>query len=156
MASYLNTDMALSNNSYVRNLAGIDGGACWFYLMHADIIVADSSFEENIAKRGAIFLGINNKDIVLRGLDFKDNRMNEGAVYIDNGNTNIEISHCTFSDNKALNAGAGIFMYYGNTFVDIDNCHFLNNVAMTGYAGALSLETLHSNVSTHCPHLLFY
>lgn len=146
LASYMSYRVTITNSSFTRNAAGKDGGACWWYLSHTDVTIADNNFRDNTAARGIVYFGIYNSGQTLSGLLFEHNVVNEGTLYFENSNTNVYIINVIFSRNTARFIGGGIALYYGNSFVELISCSFIHNVVTEGSAGALIIDVLNTNV----------
>ena len=120
----------LENNSFVGNLAGVNGGAIWMVLVSATF-TGTHSFEQNSAtsRGGAIYVESSN-------LTFGTN-MFVGNFAVEGGALFSTSSSATFADNHFLRnvavvGGGAIALKYNSSFNFDGDTKFMENIAESG------------------------
>ena len=133
-----------TNNTFIRNHAGISGAAlAWMGV--TDIHIVDYKFIDNTAETsgGAIFINKGSNNDIIENCTFEGNHLtnlteghNGGAI--DCRGENLTIDYVDFTNNGAYTGGA-VYMASDSKNIRIFDSNFTSNYAM-GDGGALGLK----------------
>ncbi|WP_296887139.1 Ig-like domain repeat protein [uncultured Methanobrevibacter sp.] len=133
-----------TNNTFIRNHAGISGAAlAWMGV--TDIHIVDYKFRDNTAENsgGAIFIDEGSNNDIIENCTFEGNHItnmsvNHNGGAIDCRGENLTIDYVDFTNNGAYTGGA-IYMGFNSKNIRIFDSNFTSNYAM-GDGGALGLK----------------
>ena len=133
-----------TNNTFIRNHAGISGAAlAWMGV--TDIHIVDYKFRDNTAENsgGAIFIDEGSNNDIIENCTFEGNHItnmsvNHNGGAIDCRGENLTIDYVDFTNNGAYTGGA-IYMGSNSKNIRIFDSNFTENYAM-GDGGALGLK----------------
>ena len=109
-----------------------------------DVVIANSSFANNIGRGMLIYSYINGNSEFNNCTIYNNNAKQDGGgvSIILHGKDNIEFINCTIHNNRAWHTGGGVYIdLHGNGNIKFQHCTIYNNIAQQKQGGGVYISS---------------